>query len=202
MVTTTTTKMPITGVSKDSNLKTSPIEGHVFPASTTEKTGPSKGGFETRRNEKEEEKEEEEEERKTEVQVASLSNTVAFGEMARSTQNEIEKVEMTCTALTNLERFAMEMVMLMSLMLNVYLVLVYPIMIFMGRKWLENLFRKREEFEKNLREDRRIIPGMKLDMEGRESEREKDRQTKKKKSNSWRKLFGCAKKEGKKNDCE
>jgi len=74
------------------------------------------------------------------------------------------------------ERMAKDLFLLVSMVLNLYLVLVYPILCFMGEKWLEERLRKRDRQEKTELLERQMIPEMRLDL-GMERERERTKRS-------------------------
>lgn len=61
-----------------------------------------------------------------------------------------------CSLVMRFERIALELVLLMSLLLNFYLVLVYPFLFFMGRKWLRRMIAKSGKEEEDGAKKRRV----------------------------------------------
>jgi len=83
---------------------------------------------------------------------------------------ETEKIDFGCKVMIDAERMAKDLFLLVSMVLNLYLVLVYPILCFMGEKWLEERLSKRDRQEKTEVLERQMIPEMRLDL-GMERER-------------------------------
>jgi len=89
---------------------------------------------------------------------------------------ETEKIDFGCKVMIDAERMAKDLFLLVSMVLNLYLVLVYPILCFMGEKWLEERLRKRDRQEKTELLERQMIPEMRLDL-GMERERERTKRS-------------------------
>jgi len=85
---------------------------------------------------------------------------------------ETEKIDFGCKVMIDAERMAKDLFLLVSMVLNLYLVLVYPILCFMGEKWLEERLRKRDRQEKTELLERQ----MRLDL-GMERERERTKRS-------------------------
>lgn len=104
---------------------------------------------------------------------------------------QIEKTGIVCKTLIGVERMAMELLLLFSLILNFYLMLVYPVLIFTGRKWLKKQIRENRERETSVQRERQMLPGMMLDIEIEDRQKEEKKETKAK--CSWFRLMRFAK---------
>lgn len=87
---------------------------------------------------------------------------------------------------------AIELLLLVSLMLNFYLMLVYPVLIFMGRKWLKEQIQGKGKRE-GIQGERQMLPGMRLDIEIEEKkDRQKESEKESKAKCSWFRLCRSA----------
>jgi len=137
------------------------------------------------RKEIEEKEEEEEEEEEEETEAAPC----AVWALEKTSNLQIEKFECGQSTMFGFERLMMEMVLLFSLLLNLYLVLVYPILMFMGRNWLKRQMDRQREPKED-----QIFPGMRLDIEkDTETDKFKEKEKENARVQSWFKLFGKAK---------
>ena len=103
---------------------------------------------------------------------------------------ETEKIDFGCKVMIDAERMAKDLFLMISMVLNLYLVLVYPILCFMGKKWLEKKLRKRDRQEKTEVVERQMIPEMRLDL-GIERERDEKKSKRESAKNkcSWFRLI-------------
>src|SRR5574343_226250 len=118
-------------------------------------------------------------EKEESVEFAFLPNTTGALEERSNIEKSSETGEIECgyKSVFDLEKVVMEMILVMSLMLNFYLVLVYPFLIFMGREWFK---RQMNQKGKEKVKDRQMLQGMRLDLEeGIERDRQKKDEKKK-----------------------
>lgn len=93
--------------------------------------------------------------------------------MTLGKEYETEKTSLVCKITINAERMVKDLILMISLILNVYLVLVYPFLCFMGRKWFEKKLREKDRQEQSENLGREIIPNFNL---GLSLERENNRE--------------------------
>lgn len=172
--------------------ETEEVKTFAVPATTEAMTEIVDDAFD-REREEEEEEEGEEEERGNRVSEF-LNATDAFrAEFGPEKENlQIEKVGFGCKTLIGIERMAIELLLLVSLMLNFYLMLVYPVLIFMGRKWLKEQIQGKGKRE-GIQGERQMLPGMRLDIEIEErKDRQKESEKESKAKCSWFRLCRSA----------
>lgn len=172
--------------------ETEEVKTFAVPATTEAMTEIVDDAFDREREEEEEEGEEEERGNRV---SEFLNATDAFRtEFEFEKENlQIEKVGFGCKTLIGIERMAIELLLLVSLMLNFYLMLVYPVLIFMGRKWLKRQIQGKEKRE-GIQGERQMLPGMRLDIEIEEKkDRQKESEKESKAKCSWFRLCRSAK---------
>lgn len=172
--------------------ETEEVKTFAVPATTEAMTEIVDDAFDREREEEEEEGEEEERgNRVSEFLNATDAFRAEFGPEKENLQ--IEKVGFGCKTLIGIERMAIELLLLVSLMLNFYLMLVYPVLIFMGRKWLKEQIQGKGKRE-GIQGERQMLPGMRLDIEIEEKkDRQKESEKESKAKCSWFRLCRSAK---------
>lgn len=171
--------------------ETEEVKTFAVPATTEAMTEIVDDAFD---REREEEEEEGEEEKRGDRVSEFLNATDAFrAEFGPEKENlQIEKVGFGCKTLIGIERMAIELLLLVSLMLNFYLMLVYPVLIFMGRKWLKEQIQGKGKRE-GIQGERQMLPGMRLDIEIEEKkDRQKESEKESKAKCSWFRLCRSA----------
>lgn len=171
--------------------ETEEVKTFAVPATTEAMTEIVDDAFDREREEEEEEGEEEERgNRVSEFLNATDAFRAEFGPEKENLQ--IEKVGFGCKTLIGIERMAIELLLLVSLMLNFYLMLVYPVLIFMGRKWLKEQIQGKGKRE-GIQGERQMLPGMRLDIEIEErKDRQKESEKESKAKCSWFRLCRSA----------
>jgi len=179
------------GGEEETKIKTEEVKTSAAPATTEATTEIVDDAFVHEKEGEEGEEEEENEDRVSEF----LNATDAFrDEFEFEKENlQIEKVGFVCKTLIGIERMAIELLLLVSLMLNFYLMLVYPVLIFMGRKWLKKQIQDKGKKE-GIQGERQMLPGMRLDIEIEErKDRQKESEKESKAKCSWFRLGRSAK---------
>ena len=109
--------------------------------------------------------------------------------MTLGKEYETEKTNLVCKITVNAERMMKDLFLMISLILNMYLVFAYPFLYFMGRKWFEKKLREKDRQEQSENRGREIIPDFNLGLSlGGENNRENFGRENAKSKRSWFRL--------------
>lgn len=155
-VTTTTTTMATTTMSTNTTTE-------MLVETTTERIEEfeeERVSFEDRKESLTDERREDAESLVPPITRGALRET---SKIARRDQIETEKVECGCKTFFALERVAIELILILSVVLNAYLMFAYPILICMGRGWLKKQLRE-NRFEEKREKEREMFAEIKMDL--------------------------------------